>query len=151
MQTVYLAAQRKSQALGESVQGFTVEAGKLSQRLASAETQYLDGLRKVKATNRQLQSLAKEIASSEMAAQRKPHCRLFHCFCIISWAGAGHVPCLNGYHVTWNLAWRRPQFTLYNNATTTHVFVHSTVAPWPQTKSVVYCRPDQDTKRASIC
>jgi hypothetical protein len=100
MQTVYLAAQRKSQALGESVQGFTVEAGKLSQRLASAETQYVDGLRKVKATNRQLQSLAKEIASSEKAAQRKPHCRLLYCFCIISWAGAARVPCcLNGYHV----------------------------------------------------
>lgn len=69
-ETVYLAAQRKSQALGESVQGFTVEAGKLSQRLASAETQYLDGLRRVKATNRQLQSLAKEIASSENGARR---------------------------------------------------------------------------------
>ncbi len=100
MQTVYLAAQRKSQALGESVQGFTVEAGKLSQRLASAETQYLDGLRKVKATNRQLQSLAKEIASSEKAAQRKPHCRLLYCFCIISWAGAGHIPC----HLEFGLA-----------------------------------------------
>ena len=125
MQTVYLAAQRKSQALGESVQGFTVEAGKLSQRLASAETQYLDGLRKVKATNRQLQSLAKEIASSEKAAQRKPHCRLLYA------SASFHGQELGIYHVIWNLAWRRPQFTLYNNATTTHVFVHSTVAPWP--------------------
>ncbi len=132
MQTVYLAAQRKSQALGESVQGFTVEAGKLSQRLASAETQYLDGLRKVKATNRQLQSLTKEIASSEKAAQRKPHCRLLYRLCIILLTGAGHLPCyLHGYHVIWNLAWRRPHFTLCSNATTNHNSVHSIAAPWP--------------------
>lgn len=68
-EAVYLAAQRKSQSLGESVEGFTVEAGKLTQRLVSAETQYVDGLRKVKATSKQLQALQKEIAGSERAAQ----------------------------------------------------------------------------------
>lgn len=138
MQTVYLAAQRKSQALGESVQGFTVEAGKLSQRLASAETQYLDGLRRVKATNRQLQSLAKEIASSENGAQRKPHCRPLCCLCIISLVGARHVTrCLHGYHFNWHLAWRRFEFTLCSDATTTHNSVHIVAAPWPSTK--IYC------------
>ena len=71
MQAVYLAAQRKGEQLGESVQGFTVEAGKLGQRLASAESQYIDGMRKVKATSRQLQSLSKEIAKSEKTAQSK--------------------------------------------------------------------------------
>ncbi len=69
IQTVYLAAQRKSKRLGESVEGLTVEAGKLTQRLASAETQYMDGMRKVIATNKQLQSLQKEISGSEKAAQ----------------------------------------------------------------------------------
>ena len=71
MQAVYLAAQRKGEQLGESVQGFTVEAGKLGQRLAAAESQYIDGMRKVKATSRQLQSLSKEIAKSEKTAQSK--------------------------------------------------------------------------------
>ena len=71
MQAVYAAAQRKSERLGESVEGFTVEAGKLGQRLVAAETQYIEGLAKVKATNRQLQSLSKEILSSEKSAQSK--------------------------------------------------------------------------------
>lgn len=69
-EAVYQAAKQKGRTFGESVQGYTERAGKLTQRLASAETQYMDGMRKVKATNRQLQSLAKEIASSEKAAQR---------------------------------------------------------------------------------
>ena len=68
LQSVYLASQRRSERLTESIEGFTVEAQKLTERLASAEAQYLDGMRKVKATSRQLQSLAKEVAGSERAA-----------------------------------------------------------------------------------
>ena len=71
MQSVYLAAQRKSQTLTESIEGFAVEGQKLTERLVSAEAQYLDGMRKTKAASRQLQSLAKEVHASEQAAHRK--------------------------------------------------------------------------------
>ena len=71
MQSVYLAAQRKSQTLTESIEGFAVEGQKLTERLVSAEAQYLDGMRKTKAASKQLQSLAKEVHASEQAAHRK--------------------------------------------------------------------------------
>lgn len=70
MQSMYLAAQRKSQSLSESVEGLAVEGQKLTERLVSAEAQYLDGMRKTKATSRQLQSLSKEVHASEQAAHR---------------------------------------------------------------------------------
>lgn len=68
MQSVYLAAKRKSEQLGESVEGYAVEATKLTERLTSAEAQYVDGMRKVKAASKQLQYLEKEIAGSEATA-----------------------------------------------------------------------------------
>lgn len=68
LQSVYLAAKRKSEQLGESVEGHAAEATKLTERLASAQTQYLDGMRKVKAASKQLQYLEKEVAGSEATA-----------------------------------------------------------------------------------
>lgn len=67
-ESVYLAAKRKSEQLGESVEGHAAEATKLTERLASAQTQYLDGMRKVKAASKQLQYLEKEVAGSEATA-----------------------------------------------------------------------------------
>lgn len=71
LQSVYLAAKRTSEQLGESVEGQAVEATKLTERLASAEAQYMDGMRKVKAASKQLQYLEKEIAGSEATANSK--------------------------------------------------------------------------------
>ena len=68
LQSIYLAAKRKSEQLGESVEGYAVEATKLTERLTSAEAQYVDGMRKVKAASKQLQYLEKEIAGSETTA-----------------------------------------------------------------------------------
>ena len=67
-QSVYLAAKQRSEQLGESVEGYAVEATKLTERLASAEAQYVDGMRKVKAASKQLQYLEKEVAGSEATA-----------------------------------------------------------------------------------
>ena len=53
------------------MEGYAVEATKLGERLASAEAQYVDGMRKVKAANRQLQYLQSEVAGSEATAQSK--------------------------------------------------------------------------------
>lgn len=50
------------------MEGYAVEATKLTERLASAEAQYVDGMRKVKAASKQLQYLEKEIAGSEAIA-----------------------------------------------------------------------------------
>ena len=69
LQAVYLAAKRKSERLGECVEGYAVEATKLTERLVSAEAQYVDGMRKVKAASKQLQYLQKEVAGSEANAQ----------------------------------------------------------------------------------
>ena len=80
LQAVYLAAKRKSEQLGESVEGYAVEATKLTERLVSAEAQYVDGMRKVKAASKQLQYLQKEVAGSEANAQSEsghPPCK--HC------------------------------------------------------------------------
>lgn len=74
MQSVYLAAQRKSQNLTESIEGLAVEGQKLTERLATAEAQYLDGMRRTKAASRQLQSLSKEVYASEKAAHRTSSC-----------------------------------------------------------------------------
>ena len=71
MQAVYLAAKRKSEQLGDSVEGYAVEATKLTERLVSAEAQYIDGMRKVKAASKQLQYLQKEVAGSEATAHSK--------------------------------------------------------------------------------
>ena len=77
---MYLAAKRKSEQLGESVEGFAVEATKLTERLASAEAQYVDGVRKVKAASKQLQYLQKEIAGAEATANSEfEHTFLAYC------------------------------------------------------------------------
>jgi hypothetical protein len=68
-QSQFLSAQHRAQQLNESVQGQAAEALKLQERMASAEQQYLEGLHKVKATNSELQRLAKQVASCERNAQ----------------------------------------------------------------------------------
>lgn len=87
VQSVYLAAKRKAEQLGDSVEGHAAEATKLTERLASAEAQYLDGMRKTKAASKQLQYLQKEVAgslataSSEFASATFDHCRFGFLLC----------------------------------------------------------------------
>lgn len=57
LQAIFKSAELKATHLGQSIEGHSAEAKKLSERLAAAEEQYNSGLSKLKATNRQLKSL----------------------------------------------------------------------------------------------
>ena len=61
---MYKAAEVKAQSLTVTVDSQAAESQKLQERLAAAQEQYSAGLSKLKATNRQLQSLASQVSSS---------------------------------------------------------------------------------------
>ncbi|KAK9828598.1 hypothetical protein WJX72_000955 [[Myrmecia] bisecta] len=65
---MFRSAEMKAKSISEAVQSQTAEGTKLEQRLALAQEELNRGLSKVKATNRQLQSLAKQVASTEKSA-----------------------------------------------------------------------------------
>ncbi|KAK9847556.1 hypothetical protein WJX84_006734 [Apatococcus fuscideae] len=66
---IFRSAQNKAQQLSESLTDQSTEADKLKQRLSLAWEEYSRGQAKLKATNRELQSLAKRVSKNDAKAQ----------------------------------------------------------------------------------
>lgn len=58
---MFKSAELRATHLRQSIEGFDAEGKKLAERLAAAQEQYNAGLSKLKATNKQLQSLASSV------------------------------------------------------------------------------------------
>ena len=68
MQATYASAEVRAKSLAEMQQADAAEAEKLLQRQQAAEAQYDQGLSKLRATARQLQSLASRVRPCEAPA-----------------------------------------------------------------------------------
>ena len=97
MQATYASAEVRAKSLAEMQQADAAEAEKLLQRQQAAEAQYDQGLSKLRATARQLQSLASRVCPAR-PLQCRPHppasaqasmAQLCSGESVVAWAGPG--------------------------------------------------------------